>query len=107
MLRLPLLPLVWLACAWSWLTYFGARPADKEVYWRHAWGWLSPEMEPHWTMLLDSSAPGRGSAFHELKNIGAEYCRAWPQTAAKSWAFLSVAALVLSNLATSIIVWLA
>ena len=96
MLRILTLPLVYLACALSWASYFAGRPADKQVYWRNAWGWLSPEMEPHWRLLFDRRAPERGSTFHELKNIGAEYCRAWPQTAAKSFALLSMLAIVLA-----------
>lgn len=104
MKRILLLPLVYLACAFSWASYVAGRPADKEVYWRDAWGWLSPEMEPHWRLLFDRGDPARGSTFHELKNIGAEYCRAWPQTAAKSFALLSLAASALAFAAGAILV---
>jgi hypothetical protein len=85
--RLLLAPVVIAACGWSWLTYvFGGLPSDKKVYWADAWGWDSPEMWHHWAMLRGSHpafAAERVSTFHELKNIGSEWARAWPQTAVK------------------------
>lgn len=87
--RIVLVPAVFAACAFSWATYLKDRPADKQVYWRNLWGWNSPEMQPHWDNLSGEHPDGRKSTFHELKNIGAEYCRFWPQTAAKAGSFLA------------------
>ena len=84
--RLLLIPVIITACGWSWFTYvLGKVPADKRSYWADNWGFTSPEMEVHWAYL--QGAPGvteyNEGTYHELKNIGAEWCRAWPQTAAK------------------------
>ena len=98
--RLALLPVVALAGAFSWATYFvNGVPDDKKSYWANCWGWLSPEMEPHWIVLADKHTPGRKSTFHEIKNIGSEYCRAFAQTAYKAgslllWLSLGLAALI-------------
>lgn len=80
MIKLLLIPAVVVACAWSWATYFFGRPADKEVYWRDHWGWTSTAMDQAWA---DWKVRDKG-IFHELKNLGAEWARAWPQTAAKA-----------------------
>ena len=93
--KLLLAPLAFLACAWSWATYFAGRPADKEVYWRDAWGWVSPAMDHAWA---DWKVRDKGT-FHELKNLGAEWARAWPQTAAKALAFIAVTLAVLAFIA--------
>lgn len=85
MTKLLLIPVVIGACAWSWFTYIFDRPADKDVYWKYCWGWLSPPMQSAWDDWRE-----RTSTFHELKNLGAEWCRAWPQTAAKAGSFLFV-----------------
>lgn len=103
--RLALLPVIFAAGAFSWGTYVtGNLPADKRSYWKNFWGWLSPAMEPHWTLLGDVDHPERKSTFHEVKNIGAEYCRAWPQTAYKAGSFLVacvIALLVITIILTS------
>jgi hypothetical protein len=77
--RILLAPIVVAAGGWSWLTYvFGALPLDKKQYWRDAWGWDGAAMGLAWSELISGE-----SVFHELKNIGAEWARAWPQTAFK------------------------
>lgn len=86
MIKLLLIPVVILACAWSWLTYFAGRPADKETYWRDHWGWTGSAMDHAWA---DWKVRDKG-IFHELKNLGAEWARAWPQTAAKAGSLLIV-----------------
>ena len=80
-MKLLLIPVVIAACAYSWFTYFFGRPADKEVYWRDHWGWTSAAMQHAWD---DFQNREDSSLFHELKNLGAEWARAWPQTAAKA-----------------------
>jgi hypothetical protein len=89
MTKMLLAPVVLVACAYSWLTYFWSRPADKESYWADAWGWTSPRMDPAW-----EDWRLRTSTFHELKNLGAEWARAWPQTAAKAGSFIALALLL-------------
>jgi hypothetical protein len=94
--RILLAPIVVAAGGWSWLTYvFGALPDDKKVYWADAWGWNSEPMEYHWSYLHTPSLIDGGSTYHELKNIGAEWARAWPQTAFK---VLSMFILVLTGM---------
>lgn len=87
MMKLLLVPVVIVACAYSWLTYFFGRPADKEVYWSDRWGWTSKAMDPAWADFRNRED---SSLYHELKNLGAEWARAWPQTAAKAGSFLLV-----------------
>jgi ABC-type phosphate/phosphonate transport system permease subunit len=89
--RILLAPVVVAAGGWSWLTYvFGSVPDDKKVYWSGNWGWLSIPMVTPWHELANAE-----SVFHELKNIGAEWARAWPQTAFK---VLSMFILVLTGM---------
>lgn len=77
--RLITIPLILLANGWSWLTYqVSGYPSDKEVYRANAWQWLDPDMHEHWESLEKSWS------FHELKNVGVEYCRLHAQPAAKS-----------------------
>jgi hypothetical protein len=95
--RFVLLPVVFCAGAFSWGTYaVRGVPDDKKAMWKNCWGWLSPQMEEHWDMLADTEFPGRKSTFHELKNIGSEYCRVWPQTAYKAGSFLVACVIVLT-----------
>ncbi len=80
--KLLLIPVVIAACAWSWLTYLVTGfPDDKKAYRANAWGWLSKAMDPAWA---DFANREDSTLFHELKNLGAEWARAWPQTAAKA-----------------------
>lgn len=88
MIKLLLIPAVILACAYSWLTYFAGRPADKEVYWRDHWGWTSSAMDQAWNDFKNRQG---STLYHELKNLGAEWARAWPQTAAKAGSLSIVA----------------
>lgn len=77
--RLSTILLSVLANGWSWFSYLlTGFPADKEVYRDHAWGWLNPNMDVPWAEY--DANPG----FHELKNVGVEYCRANAQPAMKS-----------------------
>jgi hypothetical protein len=79
--RLATIPLIVAANGWSWLSYvLTGFPADKEVYRDRYWGWMAEDMEEHWQALAH---PQEGR-FHELKNVGVEYCRAHAQPAMKS-----------------------
>jgi hypothetical protein len=89
--RIALLPVITATGAFSWGTYsVEGRPDDKKAMWSNFWGWLSPAMEEHWDMLGYKNTPGRKSTFHELKNVGTEYHRTWPQTAFKANSFIAV-----------------
>lgn len=79
--RLITIPLIILACGWSWLTYLlTGFPRDKVLYKLDAWNWLSPDMDVHWNELERTS----DRRFHELKNVGVEYARLHAQPAMKS-----------------------
>ena len=85
--RVLLIPAVYIACGYSWLTYlvFGF-PDDKAHMPKDFWGWLGSSMAPHWA---DWEARDKG-VFHELKNLGSEWVRLDAQRAAKLGAFLFV-----------------
>jgi hypothetical protein len=79
--RLATIPLIIAANGWSWFSYLlSGFPSDKEVYRAHGWGWFHPDMQDHWDDLDQPEV----SYFHELKNVGVEYCRAHSQPAMKS-----------------------
>lgn len=53
----------------------------------HCYGWLSPEMEPHWQRLFEWKW---GDIQHDAKNVLAEWTRLDPQRAAKAFSFIIV-----------------
>lgn len=95
--RLRKIPLIVLANGWSQLSYLlKGWPSDKEVYRADAWGWLAPDMQEHWEQLEKDGA----STFHELKNVGVEYCRGHSQVACKSLCMFLVLGWVLWVIST-------
>lgn len=88
MIRFLLVPLILLLSALSFLRLESYRRA-------HAYGWLSPDMEPHWQRLF---ATKWGSIQHDAKNVLSEWCRQDPQRAGKLFSFALLVVAILGVL---------
>ena len=82
MTRFILAPLVLLLAALSFLRLESYRRA-------HAYGWLSPEMEPHWQRFFAERTQ------HAAKNVLTEWVRLDPQRAGKLFSFLLIVVAIL------------
>jgi hypothetical protein len=94
--RVLLIPVLFAAGFWSWLTYLvkGAPDAYRKAQLADWWGYLGSDMGAHWSRLADPSSSEYGSAFHSLKNIGTEWARLSAERTYKSGCFILVCAVV-------------
>lgn len=74
MMRFLLIPFVLFVAALSF-------PALEAFRRAHCYGWLAPEMEPHWERLF------RERTQHAAKNVMSEWVRLDPQRAGKLFSF--------------------
>lgn len=82
-MRILLIPLALLAQAAGglrWLLWPISDPQDRARR-RDCWGWLSPEMEPHWRTL--AAATGFSGRYEAMKNIVSEWTRLDAQRGSK------------------------
>lgn len=85
MMRAILVPFAILASAYgfgAWIVgWFRSKPEPREEFARF-FGWLSPEMAPHWSRLWSD-----WRVLHNLKNLTTEWTRLSAQRASKTFAF--------------------
>lgn len=81
LLLIGLLSLVY--CGWSAFTYiFNGMPADKRSYWAN-WLGFADKADFAPGLVAAVAAYREDPSFHNGKDVLVEWCRAWPQRAAK------------------------
>jgi hypothetical protein len=103
--RLLLIPIVIGCGAFSWFSYLdGTKNVQDAGRVKGWWGWLSPAMDEHWARLADPKSADYGSAYHSLKNCGAEWSRSDPQRSYKALSFIVAIALLLT-IPAAVLAW--
>lgn len=92
-----------LCCGWSALTYlppWGRMPEDKPSYWANWLGFTEGDLYSA-PFALAIARYKEAPSFHHAKDVLVEWCRAWPQRAAKLLALLILGLVALLAAAAS------